>query len=108
MERNGSIYIINEGKEELFAKVENVEFKEEASPIHKREISFARCLCGSFEAKIYMDRCTRLSLIYGCRITNNWLKMHGGIMTRKTLKERRMSKNWKKMQADLANRKYAI
>lgn len=38
---------------------------------------------GSFLAEINLDRNSRLSLIYGRKITNNWLKMHGGIMTRK-------------------------
>ena len=38
---------------------------------------------GSFLAEIKLDRSTRLSLLYGKKITNNWLKMHGGIMTRK-------------------------
>ena len=30
-----------------------------------------------------------LSLIYGRMITNNWLKMHGGVMTRKIARRKR-------------------
>ena len=30
-----------------------------------------------------------LSLIIGKKVTNNWLKMHGGIMTRKLKKRKR-------------------
>lgn len=30
------------------------------------------------------DRLAVLSLIHGRKITNNWLKMHGGVMTRKS------------------------
>lgn len=32
---------------------------------------------------IKLSRLDSLSLQYGFRVTNNWLKMHGGIMTRK-------------------------
>ena len=39
---------------------------------------------GPFLAEIKLDRNARLSLLYGRKITNNWLKMHGGIMTRKS------------------------
>lgn len=47
---------------------------------------------GSFLAEIKLDRNTRLSLIYGRKITNNWLKMHGGIMTRKSSRSRKSSR----------------
>lgn len=44
----------------------------------------------SYEATIIfnMNRATMLSLIYGRSITNNWLKMHGGVMQRKTRQKR--------------------
>lgn len=48
---------------------------------------------GSFLAEIKLDRNTRLSLLYGRKITNNWLKMHGGIMTRKTSRSRKNSRH---------------
>lgn len=48
---------------------------------------------GSFLAEIKLDRNTRLSLIYGRKITNNWLKMHGGIMTRKPSRSRKNSRH---------------
>lgn len=47
---------------------------------------------GSFLAEIKFDRNTGLSLIYGRKITNNWLKMHGGIMTRKPSHSRKSSR----------------
>ncbi len=43
----------------------------------------------SFLAEIKLDRNTRLSLLYGRKITNNWLKIHGGIMTRKPSRSRK-------------------
>lgn len=42
----------------------------------------ARNATGTFESKLHIDRLDALSLLYGMRITNNWLKMHGGIMSR--------------------------
>lgn len=36
----------------------------------------------TFESKLHIDRLDALSLLYGMRITNNWLKMRGGIMSR--------------------------
>lgn len=42
----------------------------------------ARNATGTFESKLHIDRLDALSLLYGMRITNNWLKMHGGIMAR--------------------------
>lgn len=42
----------------------------------------ARNATGTFESKLHIDRLDELSLLYGMRITNNWLKMHGGIMSR--------------------------
>lgn len=37
---------------------------------------------GTIEGKQQIGRLDVLSLMYGMRITNNWLKMHGGIMAR--------------------------
>lgn len=36
----------------------------------------------AFEGKLLIGHLDVLSLMYGMRITNNWLKMHGGIMVR--------------------------
>lgn len=42
---------------------------------------------GTYEASLTltlnMDNLVLLSLLMGRRITNNWLKMHGGVMRRK-------------------------
>lgn len=40
----------------------------------------------TFECKV--KRNDMLSLIYGQKITNNWLKMHGGVMSRKIRKRK--------------------
>ena len=40
-------------------------------------------------AEFKMDRLSMLSLIYGQKITNNWLKMHGGVMTRRKKRGRK-------------------
>lgn len=37
--------------------------------------------CG-WACKLQIGHLDVLSLMYGMRITNNWLKMHGGIMAR--------------------------
>ena len=42
----------------------------------------ARNATGTIEGKLQIGHLDVLSLMYGMRITNNWLKMHGGIMTR--------------------------
>lgn len=38
---------------------------------------------------IKLDNLTVLSLLNGRQITNNWLKMHGGVLIRKGLKRRK-------------------
>ena len=43
----------------------------------------ARSATGTFEGKLQVAHLDVLSLMYGMRITNNWLKMHGGLMTRR-------------------------
>lgn len=43
----------------------------------------------SFELPIEIPRLDYLSLIYGRKITNNWLKLHGGVMVRQAYTRRR-------------------
>lgn len=38
---------------------------------------------------VELDNLTVLSLLGGRQITNNWLKMHGGVLIRKGLKKRK-------------------
>lgn len=33
---------------------------------------------------VCIDKRTLLSILYGRKVTNNWLKLHGGIMVRKS------------------------
>lgn len=49
----------------------------------KSVTTISRSATGTFEGKLQVDRLDVLSLMYGTRITNNWLKMHDGIMTRR-------------------------
>lgn len=39
---------------------------------------------------IRLDSLTVLSLLSGRRVTNNWLKMHGGVLMRKGLQKRKI------------------
>lgn len=48
----------------------------------KSVATVARNATGTIEGKLQIGHLDVLSLMYGMRITNNWLKMHGGIMTR--------------------------
>lgn len=44
---------------------------------------------GEMTMDVELDRLTALSLLSGRRVTNNWLKMHGGVLIRKGLKRRK-------------------
>ena len=46
-------------------------------------------LGGEATITVETDRNSILSLIYGEKITNNWLKMHGGVMSRKGTRRRK-------------------
>lgn len=44
---------------------------------------------GEMTVNVELDSLTFLSLLGGRQITNNWLKMHGGVLIRKGLKKRK-------------------
>lgn len=44
---------------------------------------------GEMTMDVELDSLTALSLLSGRRVTNNWLKMHGGVLIRKGLKKRK-------------------
>ena len=48
----------------------------------KSVTTVTRNTTGTIEGKLQIGHLDVLSLMYGMRITNNWLKMHGGIMAR--------------------------
>lgn len=48
----------------------------------KSVATVTRNTTGTIEGKLQIGHLDVLSLMYGMRITNNWLKMHGGIMAR--------------------------
>lgn len=56
---------------------ENVEYFDSSTQIVKLPSNHTMTV--EFE----MDRQSMFSLIYGQKMTNNWLKMHGGVMTRR-------------------------
>ena len=53
----------------------------EAPPEHEQRI-FRAPNCGEFSFTTKLSRLDMYSMYYGRRITNNWLKMHGGVMVR--------------------------
>lgn len=67
---------INTMLDEIENKCEE-EYVDTSSIMIKRPSSYA------MTAEIKMDRQSMLSLIYGQKMTNNWLKMHGGVVTRR-------------------------
>lgn len=77
----GTLYFDGERVSEIQECDIEFEELEDVNPIVKiiRESAEA-----TFECKIH--RSTFLSLVHGRKVTNNWLKMHGGIMTRRWLK----------------------
>lgn len=81
--RNGALYA-KDGRK--LAGITNgavewgVQFGE---PLEESMAFVTRSATGTFEGKLQVDHLDVLSLMYGMRITNNWLKMHGGIMTRR-------------------------
>ena len=45
---------------------------------------------GEMTFDIKLDNLTVLSLLSGRQVTNNWLKMHGGVLMRKGLQKRKI------------------
>lgn len=63
----------------------------EAAPdsLGKTKLIASGSFTGSVSVKnTKQSRLALLSLLYGFRVTNNWLKMHGGIMVRSGGKKR--------------------
>ena len=48
----------------------------------KSVATVTRNATGTIESKLQIGHLDVLSLMYGMRLTNNWLKMHGGLMAR--------------------------
>lgn len=48
---------------------------------------------GTLEMEAKIERLDMLGLMYGRKITNNWLKMHGGVMGRRNGKKKKGRKN---------------
>lgn len=69
--------IIGEIGELSGIKIEEDEVEEASSINMTGECS------GTIDISCTWDRLTLLSFLYGKPITNNWLKMHGGVMCRR-------------------------
>lgn len=64
-------------------KCEEPELSED---IEKLAMSFQRMGEATIEVSLACRRLAMLSLVHGRKVTNNWLKMHGGVMTRRWIK----------------------
>ena len=69
-------------------KIEEVNFELKPKKKNFKEIRRAgKSVSGTFALKLREKEA--LSLIIGMKVTNNWIKMHGGIMTRKFRRRKR-------------------
>lgn len=79
------------GDGEKAVEVESVQVIEEATDDDNKAstLTLYNNDTATLEITTKIDRNTYLSLLHGRKITNNYLKMHGGIMTRKPSRCRR-------------------
>lgn len=82
---NGVLYINGKKLGPCNLKQDSMEFPD------KRAIDFSTKRSKRFTCTFasHINRNVLLSMFYGRKITNNWLKMHGGVMTRKRYLSRR-------------------
>ncbi len=85
---NGTLYF---GDGEKSCKVESVYVTQETTDDGNKTFrsTFYNNDTVTLEISTKISRNAYLSLIFGQKVTNNWLKLHGGIMTRRPLNERR-------------------
>lgn len=80
----GSLYITKDGKHVKIADIKEAEIegiKPEYDDIPEKTVrTFPRKM--EITVQLNLSRLEKLSILYGRKITNNYLKMHGGIMTR--------------------------
>lgn len=79
--------VMPDGSRKIIAKLEEMEIHTSIAPYSKEEKTKAEHspnenIEGSLEIHLENPYLTYLSLLYGFKVTNNWLKMHGGIMSR--------------------------
>ena len=98
--QGGSLYIMGEdGSQRKIATISEAIIQTEkllmeAQEETGREVRSIMGIQGSFEMtleNVKISYRTRLSLLYGFKVTNNWLKMHGGIMERNGGRRKRRS-----------------
>lgn len=91
----GSLYITNGGGHVKVADIKEAEI-EEIKPEHGDILEkTVRMFSGNMEitVQLHLSRLEKLSILYGRKITNNYLKMHGGIMTRIGANKRKRRKH---------------
>lgn len=67
-------------------EIQEASFEREESRVSDLAASFKKLGEVTLTATTRLRRLTFLSLIHGRKVTNNWLKMHGGVMTRRWIK----------------------
>lgn len=88
----GTLYFGNPETDEILGEINDVkEVKMEAEEPSVDVKKFH--LGGEATITVEIDRNSILSIIYGEKITNNWLKMHGGVMSRKGARRRKHRRN---------------
>lgn len=83
------VYIANPCTGEVFIEAKDIKI-ESVEPDDKtyvnQRFNFKPLNSGEVSFDVQINRNQLLSLLTGKDITNNWLKMHGGIMTRRNKK----------------------
>ena len=87
----GALYI--DGKKVADKCEEIVETVELDMDFRDRALNFPEKLTVTF-SDFRLKRNDMLSLMYGMKITNNYLKLHGGIMTREVAGRRKGKRKW--------------
>lgn len=80
----GTLYFGNPETGEILGAINNVE--EVKLEVDDQGVDPEKFHLGgeaTFTCDCEIDRNTALSLVYGRWVTNNWLKMHGGVIKRK-------------------------
>ena len=84
----GTLYFGDPETDEILGEindVKEVKMETEESSVDTKKFH----LGGEATITCEFDRNSILSIIYGKKITNNWLKMHGGVMSRKGTRRRK-------------------
>lgn len=76
---SGTLYV--DGKK--LCDIRELDFAEPLQSSEIKTVQIPKETTVEFETYLYLSPWLLLSLMTGMQITNNWMKMHGGIMERK-------------------------